>query len=97
MAGFSEAEREPVALDISGTSGRRQRVNPTDALIVAVRDPGSLTESERLAIEAALDLATAARYENRNLAATRDALLPQLMSSKLRVGDAGAAAFGAGA
>ncbi len=39
-----------------------------------------------------LDAITAAVEENRTLAATRDALLPQLMSGKLRVRDAEAAA-----
>jgi len=47
---------------------------------------GALFASVRMATE-----------ENRTLAATRDALLPQLMSGKLRVRDAGAAASAAGA
>lgn len=44
-----------------------------------------------------LELAAVAERENRTLAATRDALLPQLMSGKLRVRDAEAAASEAGA
>lgn len=47
--------------------------------------------------EALHGAALAALAENRTLAATRDALLPQLMSGKLRVRDAEAAASAAGA
>ncbi|WP_295843471.1 restriction endonuclease subunit S [uncultured Microbacterium sp.] len=50
-----------------------------------------------LAIDALVDRADAAREENLTLAATRDALLPQLMSGKLRVRDAEAIAADAGA
>lgn len=49
------------------------------------------------AIDALVDRADAAREENHTLAATRDALLPQLMSGKLRVRDAEAIAADAGA
>ncbi|MDF2665100.1 MAG: Restriction endonuclease subunit [Microbacterium sp.] len=49
-------------------------------------------QSLGLAIDALVDRADAAREENRTLAATRDALLPQLMSGKLRVRDAEAIA-----
>lgn len=47
--------------------------------------------------EATHSLARSILAENRTLAATRDALLPQLMSGKLRVRDAEAAASAAGA
>ena len=50
-------------------------------------------EQELAAMEASI---TATLAENRTLAATRDALLPQLMSGKLRVRDAEAAASEAG-
>lgn len=50
-----------------------------------------------LAIDSLVDRADAARAENLTLAATRDALLPQLMSGKLRVRDAEAIAADAGA
>jgi type I restriction enzyme S subunit len=49
------------------------------------------------AIAPLLDVVTGAIEQNRSLAATRDALLPQLMSGKLRVRDAVAAASAAGA
>jgi len=49
------------------------------------------------AIAPLLDVVSATIVENRNLAATRDALLPQLMSGKLRVHDAEEAASRAGA
>ena len=48
-------------------------------------------EEELAAIESSI---AAALAENRTLAATRDALLPQLMSGKLRVGDIGRTASG---
>lgn len=81
---------------VAGTSGSHQRVNPLDALAVSVSDPRQLTPALAEAIETALTLATRARFENRTLAATRDALLPQLMSGKLRVRDAEAIAADAG-
>jgi len=49
------------------------------------------------AVSPVLDVVTAAVNENRMLASTRDALLPQLMSGKLRMRDAEAAASEAGA
>lgn len=63
---------------------------------VDVPNADSLTSFERLA-EPLYEARVALAAENRTLAATRDALLPQLMSGKLRVRDAEAAASEAGA
>src|SRR5699024_9981668 len=49
---------------------------------------GDTTNSLESKLSPLLDLVTACVQENRTLAATRDALLPQLMSGKLRVKDA---------
>lgn len=78
------------ALDarVAGTSGSHQRVKPADALTVKIRDPRALPERAQSLIEHVLRAASLAREESRTLAATRDALLPQLMSGKLRVRDA---------
>ena len=46
-----------------------------------------MTASPEAKIAPLLESITAAVLENRKLAATRDALLPQLMSGKLRVKD----------
>lgn len=82
---------------VAGTSGSHQRVKPADALTVEVPDVRTLPVSMRSAIEAMLSVASVSRIENRTLAETRDALLPQLMSGKLRVRDAERIAAEAGA
>lgn len=73
---------------VSGTSGSHQRVKPADALATFVIDPRALSDDRANVVTNCLDIAFAARQENLTLAATRDALLPQLMSGKLRVKDA---------
>ena len=72
----------------AGTSGSHQRVRPADLLATLVGDPREMTEALQSRITSVGLLALALRTENRSLAATRDALLPQLMSGKLRVKDA---------
>jgi len=86
------------ALDarVAGTSGSHQRVRPADALTIDIVDPGSVPTSLRVLIESALAAADLHRWQNRTLAATRDALLPQLMAGKLRVRDAEKIAADAG-
>lgn len=81
---------------VAGTSGSHQRVRPADALTVPIKDPRLLSQHSQAGVDAMLRLATTAREENRTLAATRDALLPQLMSGKLRVRDREAAASDSG-
>ena len=71
-----------------GTSGR-QRVAASDlaSFELPTPDPDWLTDFGSRAV-AVFDLVASQNAENRTLAATRDALLPQLMSGKLRVRDA---------
>lgn len=79
-----------LALDakVSGTSGSHQRVKPDDALNTLIVDPSAISPDRSALVTNVVSLAGRARRESRNLAATRDALLPQLMSGKLRVKDA---------
>lgn len=87
------------ALDarVAGTSGSHQRVRPVDALSIEVGDPRRIDSARAALVEGSLFAADVSRQENRTLAATRDALLPQLMSGKLRVRDAEKIAEEAGA
>jgi type I restriction enzyme S subunit len=71
-----------------GTSGR-QRVSALDLTGYTLRQPeeGALAQFGVVAATT-FPLVKSLTDENRLLAATRDALLPQLMSGKLRVKDA---------
>jgi type I restriction enzyme S subunit len=82
---------------VAGTSGSHQRVKPADLLAAPIPDPRQISPELHADVNAVLDPVKAALAENRTLAATRDALLPQLMSGKLRVRDAERIAEEAGA
>ncbi|MDZ8275336.1 restriction endonuclease subunit S [Microbacterium aquimaris] len=82
---------------VAGTSGSHQRVKPDDVLEAEVTDPRSLDPKLVADVDALLAPVDVLLNENRTLAATRDALLPQLMSGKLRVRDAEKLASEAGA
>ena len=73
---------------VAGTSGSHQRVKPADTLNTPIGDPTELSERDRFEIVTLCASAQSARAENISLAATRDALLPALMSGRLRVKDA---------
>jgi len=73
---------------VAGTSGSHQRVRPADMLATPVGDPRSMPEALKKQITVLGSSATMARAENLTLVATRDALLPALMSGALRVRDA---------
>lgn len=85
---ISERFRTFAIRHMVGTSGR-QRVSALDLTGYTVGKPAesALTEFGN-ASESAFPLLKSLTDENRTLAATRDALLPQLMSGKLRVKDA---------
>lgn len=70
---------------VAGTSGSHQRVKPDAILAASVADPASLSQSVLDRITTLGQRAEQARVESRTLAATRDAILPGLMSGKLRV------------
>jgi type I restriction enzyme S subunit len=82
---------------VAGTSGSHQRVRPEEVLATAILDPRSIHPRLLADVGEILAPVDVLLRENRILAATRDALLPQLMSGKLRVRDAQAAASEAGA
>jgi Type I restriction modification DNA specificity domain len=69
----------------AGTSGSRQRIQATDLLDVAVRDVRRLSPAASQAISTLGALCHARRAESARVAAFRDALLPLLMSGKVRV------------
>ncbi|KGM13571.1 hypothetical protein N869_13015 [Cellulomonas bogoriensis 69B4 = DSM 16987] len=73
---------------VAGTSGSHQRVRPAEMLMTLVGDPTELAAEVQSGVTAAVRRAGAARAENIQLAATRDALLPALMSGRMRVRDA---------
>jgi type I restriction enzyme S subunit len=73
---------------VAGTSGSHQRVKPSEMLQVEVPDTRTLSTTTREAISSLGALAHGRRTESERLAATRDELLPLLMSGKIRVKDA---------
>lgn len=73
---------------VAGTSGSHQRVKPTDLLDTLVLDPRNVPENLHDKVTSIGSRGSQARAENLILAATRDALLPQLMSGNLRIKDA---------
>jgi hypothetical protein len=79
----------------AGTSGSRQRIRPHDLLAVWVRDVRRLSTDAARTITTLGGLCHARRAESARLSALRDALLPLLMSGKVRVGDTAETALGA--
>jgi type I restriction enzyme S subunit len=82
--GFSRELESKVA----GTSGSHQRVKPQGVLESYVVDPRSIPTRDQETVTNLVSRSDMARRESIELAATRDALLPQLMVGKLRVKDA---------
>ncbi len=73
---------------VSGTSGSHQRVRPDDLLATPIADPRAFGDDVKALVTSLGLRAAQARDESVALAATRDALLPALMSGRLRVRDA---------
>lgn len=82
------AVREALQAQVAGTSGSHQRVKLADVLRTAIGDPRDLGGDAVQEISAAVARSHAARAESTHLAAIRDALLPALMSGRLRVQEA---------
>ncbi len=82
---------------VAGTSGSHQRVRPADLLSTRIPDPRHISPQLHEDINGVLAPVRMLLRQNRTLAATRDALLPALMSGKLRVRDAERIAAEAGA
>ncbi len=79
---------ERVQRQVAGTSGSHQRIQPRDLLDVPVRDVRRLAPAASQTITSLGALCHARRSECARLAALRDALLPPLISGKVRVRDA---------
>jgi type I restriction enzyme S subunit len=73
---------------VAGTSGSHQRVRPDDLLATEVIDPHFLPNETKTQIDGLGRRIALCRDESTVLATLRDALLPQLMSGKVRVRDA---------
>lgn len=76
---------ERLRQQVAGTTGSRQRIRPRDLLEVRVRDVRRLAPAASRTITSLGALCHARRAERTRLSAFRDALLPLLMSGKLRV------------
>lgn len=74
---------------VTGTSGSHQRVRPADLMTIGVPDYRSLAEHTQMTVLTLLHLVSARRQQSVALAELRDALLPELMSGRMRVGKAG--------
>jgi type I restriction enzyme S subunit len=72
---------------VTGTSKSHQRVRPAEVMATEVVDPRQFGETGEQ-IRSLAGRAALARRESQALTALRDALLPQLMSGRLRVKDA---------
>ncbi len=72
----------------TGTSGSHQRVRPADAMAMEVPDARSAPAATVAMAEALLTLSRQRRVESRRLASLRDALLPELLSGRIRVPEA---------
>jgi type I restriction enzyme S subunit len=73
---------------VAGTSGSHQRVRPADLIAVEIGDPATLGSGVAAKIESLVARAHGARLERADLTELRDALLPALMSGRLRVREA---------
>ncbi len=81
--------RERIVAMVTGTSKSHQRVNSQSVLTLGTVLPHpSVRRAFDVAATPLLDRVLANRRENETLAATRDLLLPKLMSGELRVKDA---------
>lgn len=77
--------REKLPKRVTGTSGSHQRVRPDDVLAIEVPDFSSATPEAKQVALALLIHAEGLRMESDRLAALRNALLPELLSGRIRV------------
>lgn len=85
LAVRDEYFRGEVVRRASGTSGSHQRVRPEDLLAIDVPDVRELSPYAQVEALALLDLIHGHRTESVKLAQLRDALLPELLSGRIRV------------
>jgi Type I restriction modification DNA specificity domain len=76
---------ERLQQQVAGTTGSHQRIRPRELLEVRVRDVRRLAPAASQTITGLGALCHARRTENTQLCSFRDALLPLLMSGKVRV------------
>ncbi len=88
LAVRTDAFRAELAHRVTGTSGSHQRVRPEDAVAIEVPDVGRLPRETKARALALLKAMEQKRQESERLAALRDALLPELLSGRIRVPDA---------
>jgi type I restriction enzyme, S subunit len=70
---------------VGGTSGSHQRVKPADLIATEVIDPRLMSDSAKDAITSLGQNIASCRQESLKLGELRDALLPELLSGRLRV------------
>lgn len=81
--------RQRLEAMVTGTSKSHQRVSPQSVLALRVLvAPRLIMDAFREAVTPMLDRVSANRRESRTLAATRDLLIPKLMSGEIRVKEA---------
>lgn len=85
LAVRDEYFRSELARRATGTSGSHQRVRPDDLLSIEAPDVRALDAALDAEAEGLLRLVHQARTESATLADLRDALLPELLSGRLRV------------
>jgi type I restriction enzyme S subunit len=73
---------------VTGTSGSHQRVRPTDALAIGVPDVRVADDQVVATADGLLGLAHQRKLESRRLATLGDALMPELLSGRIRVPEA---------
>jgi type I restriction enzyme, S subunit len=74
---------------VTGTSGSHQRVRPDDALSICVPDVRELDSAQKAEALALLRCAHQKAIEGEKLASVRDAIVPSLLSGRIRVPEAG--------
>lgn len=72
----------------TGTSGSHQRLRPQDALSIEVPDVRLIGAAAHSRADELLELSHQRRIESRQLELLRDALLPELLSGRIRVPEA---------
>jgi type I restriction enzyme S subunit len=80
--------RDEMTRRATGTSGSHQRLRPNDVLAIESVDPIALGDEARDEAAELLQLVETARRESSRLLALIEALLPELLSGRLRVKDA---------
>lgn len=84
----SDMMRRAVLATVSGTTGSRQRAKPADVMKQSLlAPPPSIISAFTDVVSPLLDRADTAQLENPALRTLRDALLPRLISGRLRVVD----------